>query len=91
MPQGLNLEWGSVGLGPWAAIGYSALFATTFAFIAWQTGIRRIGAIKILVYQYLVTITGVTSGIVFFGERLGIEKIAGGAVIPVGVYLARRQ
>jgi drug/metabolite transporter (DMT)-like permease len=34
---------------------------------------------------------GVTSGIVFFGEVLGIEKIVGGAIILVGVYLARRQ
>jgi drug/metabolite transporter (DMT)-like permease len=50
LPQGLSLEWGSVGGGPWAAIGYSALFGTAFAFSAWQTGIRRIGANKILVY-----------------------------------------
>jgi drug/metabolite transporter (DMT)-like permease len=91
LPQGLSLEWGSVGIGPWATIGYSALFATAFAFSAWQTGISRIGANKVLVYQYLVTITGVTSGIVFFGEVLGIEKIVGGAVILLGVYLARRQ
>jgi len=33
----------------------------------------------------------VTSGIVFFGETLGINKIVGGLVILVGVYLARRQ
>jgi drug/metabolite transporter (DMT)-like permease len=41
----------------------------------------------VLVYQYLVTVTG----IVFFGEVLGIEKIVGGTVILLGVYLARRQ
>jgi hypothetical protein len=33
----------------------------------------------------------VASGIIFFGETLGIEKIVGGAVILLGVYLARRQ
>ena len=44
-----------------------------------------------LVYQYLITVVGVTSGIVFFGETLGINKIAGGVVILLGVYLARRQ
>lgn len=91
LPQGLSLEWGSVEAGPWAAIVYSALFATTFAFSAWQRGISRIGANKVLVSQYLVTITGVTSGIVFFGEVLVTEKIIGGAVILLGVYLARRQ
>jgi drug/metabolite transporter (DMT)-like permease len=42
------------------------------------------------VYQYLITLTGVASGIVFFGERLGVGKILGGAVILFGVYLARR-
>jgi drug/metabolite transporter (DMT)-like permease len=39
----------------------------------------------------LITITGVASGIVFFSEVLGIEKLVGGAVILVGIYLARRQ
>jgi drug/metabolite transporter (DMT)-like permease len=43
------------------------------------------------VYQYLITLTGVVSGIVFFGEKLGVGKILGGAVILLGVYLARRR
>ncbi|HZC84320.1 MAG TPA: DMT family transporter, partial [Rubrobacter sp.] len=67
-PQLLDLEWGSVGAGPWAAVTYSAVFATAFAFSAWQRGISRIGANRVLVYQYLITVVGVTSGIVFFGE-----------------------
>ena len=86
-----DVEWGSLGLGPWAALVYSAVLATAFAFAAWQRGISRIGANRVLVYQYLITLTGVTSGIIFFGENLGAEKIVGGAVILVGVYLARRQ
>jgi drug/metabolite transporter (DMT)-like permease len=80
-----------VGTGAWAAVGFSAVFATAFAFSAWQTGISRIGANRVLVYQYLITITGVASGIVFFGEVLSIEKIVGGAIILIGVYLARRR
>jgi drug/metabolite transporter (DMT)-like permease len=90
-PQLLNLPWESVGAGPWAAVAYAGVFATAFAFSAWQRGISRIGANRVLVYQYLITIVGVTSGIVFFGETLGINKIVGGAVILLGVYLARRQ
>ena len=90
-PQLLSLQWGSVGVGPWAALAYSGIFATAFAFSAWQRGISRIGANRVLVYQYLITIVGVTSGIVFFGETLGINKIVGGIVILLGVYLARRQ
>jgi drug/metabolite transporter (DMT)-like permease len=90
-PYLTGLEWGSVGIGAWAAVGFSAVFATAFSFSAWQTGVSRIGANRVLVYQYLITITGVASGIVFFSEVLGIEKLVGGAVILVGIYLARRQ
>jgi drug/metabolite transporter (DMT)-like permease len=90
-PQLLSLEWGSVGVGRWAAVAYSGTFATAFAFSAWQRGISRIGANRVLVYQYFITIVGVTSGIVFFSETLSVNKIVGGIVILLGVYLARRQ
>jgi drug/metabolite transporter (DMT)-like permease len=83
--------WGSAGVGAWAAVAFSAVFATAFAFSAWQRGVSRIGANRVLVYQYLISLTGVASGVVFFGEVLGAEKIVGGAVTLVGVYLARRQ
>jgi len=81
----------SVGAGAWAAVGFSAVFATAFAFAAWQGGISRIGANRVLVYQYLITLTGVASGIAFFHENLGTSQLVGGAVILLGVYLARRQ
>jgi drug/metabolite transporter (DMT)-like permease len=90
-PYLTSLGWGSVGTGPWAAVAYAVVFATAFAFAGWQRGLSRIGANRALVYQYLITATGVTSGIVFFGETLGVNKIVGGAVILLGVYLARRQ
>ena len=91
LPYLPEVEWGSLGAGPWAALVYSAILATAFAFAAWQRGISRIGANRVLVYQYLITLTGVTSGVIFFGEDLTIDKILGGAIILVGVYLARRQ
>jgi drug/metabolite transporter (DMT)-like permease len=86
-----GLDWRNVGVGAWAAVIFSGVFATAFAFAAWQVGIGRIGANRVLVYQYLITLTGVASGIVFFDESIGIEKLVGGAVILAGVYLARRQ
>jgi drug/metabolite transporter (DMT)-like permease len=90
-PYLIGLEWDSAGGGAWAAVAFSAIFATAFSFSAWQTGVSRIGANRVLVYQYLITVTGVALGIVFFDEVLGTEKLVGGAVILVGVYLARRQ
>ncbi len=86
-----GLEWGSVTPAAWATVGYSAALATAFAFAAWQRGISRIGANRVLIYQYLITLTGVASGIVFFDESLGPEKLLGGAVILLGLYLSRRR
>src|SRR5918998_5872583 len=90
-PYSVGVEWESVGFGAWAAVAFSAVFAAAFTFSAWQKGIIRVGANRVLVYQYLITLVGVTSGIIFFGETLGINKIVGGTVILLGVYLARRQ
>ena len=90
VPSVPGVEWGRIGAGPLLAVGYAAVFATAFAFTAWQRGISRIGANRVLVYQYLITTVGVASGIVFFGESLGWSKIVGGVVILLGVYLARR-
>jgi drug/metabolite transporter (DMT)-like permease len=91
VPFFTRLEWEGVGMEAWAAVGFSAIFATAFAFSAWQTGVSRIGANRVLVYQYLISITGVASGIIFFEEVLGLEKLVGGAVTLLGVYMARRQ
>ena len=86
-----DVDPGSIGAGTWAAVVFAAVFATAFTFAAWQRGISRLGTNRVLVYQYLITLTGVASGIVFFNESLGLSKILGGAVILIGIYLARRQ
>ncbi len=49
------------------------------------------GANRALVYQYLINLVGVASGVLLLGEDLTATKILGGAVILLGVYLARRR
>ena len=90
VPGLLDVEWEAVSRGAWEAVAYSTLLVAAFGFAAWQAGISRIGANRVLVYQYLITLVGVTAGVLLLGESLTINKILGGAVILVGVYLARR-
>ena len=87
----IRADWGAVSAGAWAAAAYSALAVAAFAFSAWQWGISRIGANRVLVYQYLVTLTGVLSSVLLLGEGLGKEQLIGAAFIFCGVYLGRRQ
>src|SRR5215211_2490692 len=86
-----SMDWGGVSAGGWAAAAYSALLVAAFGFTSWQRGISRIGANRMLVYQYLVTLVGVVAGVVLFAESFGIDKVLGGAILLAGVYLARRQ
>ena len=83
--------WGEVGAGAWAAFAYSTVLVAAFGFWAWQRGISGVGANRALVYQYLINLVGVASGVLLLGEDLTATKILGGAVILSGVYLARRR
>ncbi len=87
----LRMDWGAVSAGGWAAFAYSALVVAAFGFVSWQRGVSRIGANRMLVYQYLVTLVGVVSGVVLFSEGFGIDRAIGAAILLAGVYLARRQ
>ena len=49
VPFFTGLGWEGVGVGAWAAVAFSAVFATAFAFSAWQMGVSRIGANRVLV------------------------------------------
>ena len=91
LPGILSVDWDAMSVGVWAAVAYSTALVAAFGFFAWQKGASHLGANKVLVYQYLITFVGVTSGIMLLGEGLGVEKIIGGAIILFGVYLARRQ
>jgi drug/metabolite transporter (DMT)-like permease len=85
-----SVKWDSVGLGSWTAVIYSTVLASAFAIAAWQANVSRLGANRVLVYMYLVTLVGLTFSVLLLGEGLGVEKVAGALVILVGVYLARR-
>ncbi len=86
-----NLDWGAVSAAGWGAFAYSTVVVAAFGFTFWQRGLSRIGANRMLVYQYLITLVGVIAGVVIFGEGFGIDKAVGAAILLGGVYLARRQ
>jgi drug/metabolite transporter (DMT)-like permease len=85
-----SVGWGSVGASSWMAAAYSTVLCSAFAIAAWQVNVSRLGANRVLVYLYLVTLVGLMASVVVLGEDLGIAKIAGAAAILLGVYLARR-
>ena len=85
-----SVRWGSVSAASWTATAYSTVLCSGFAIAAWQLNVHRLGANRVLVYLYLVTLVGLIASVVLLGEGLGASKVAGAAVILLGVYLARR-
>ena len=86
-----SMDWGAVSAGGWAAFAYSALVVAAFGFVLCPRRASRIGANRILVYQYLVRRVGVVSDVLLFTQGLEIDKAIGAAILLAGVYLARRQ
>jgi drug/metabolite transporter (DMT)-like permease len=87
----LDVDLGSLDGPVWLAALYSALCSSAFGFAAWGWGVSHVGANRVLVYQYLVTLTGVSTGILLLGEDFGPGQLVGAAIILAGVYLARSR
>jgi drug/metabolite transporter (DMT)-like permease len=87
----LDAGWVEASARAWEALAYSTLLVAAFGFWAWQRGVSQVGANRVLVYQYLITLVGVAAGVILLGESLTANKVLGGAVILLGVYLARRR
>lgn len=89
------VDWGVdyASIGGWVvfAVLYSTFLSSAFGFVAWQRGVSAVGANRVLIYQYLVAVTGVSAGVVLLGESFGAGQMLGAAVILFGVYLARRR
>jgi drug/metabolite transporter (DMT)-like permease len=91
LPGFLDAGWAGVSGRAWEALAYSTLLVAAFGFWAWQKGVSQVGANRVLIYQYLITLVGVAAGVLVLGESLTANKVLGGAVILLGVYLARKR
>src|SRR5215208_6362862 len=91
LPGFLDAGWADASGRAWEALAYSTLLVAAFGFWAWQRGVSQVGANRVLIYQYLITLVGVAAGVLLLGESLTANKVLGGAIILLGVYLARRR
>jgi drug/metabolite transporter (DMT)-like permease len=89
LPGFLDAGWADASGRAWEALAYSTLLVAAFGFWAWQRGVSQVGANRVLIYQYLITLVGVTAGVLLLGESLTANKVLGGVIILLGVYLAR--
>jgi drug/metabolite transporter (DMT)-like permease len=63
---------------------YVGIFPTVIAFLAWNEGVRRVGPNHAMAFYNMLAVYGALFGILFLGERLSLELLAGGALVIAG-------
>jgi len=84
-------DYGSVPLVGWAALAYSAILAGVVTNLLYYAGVRRVGASRAAVYQYLQSFLGVALAVVLLQEPFGLLQAVGGLVVVASVVLSRQD
>ncbi|EJO93376.1 hypothetical protein A471_13215 [Ectopseudomonas mendocina DLHK] len=87
LAQGVQLALNVANL---SAIAYTAVFASLLAYLAWNHGIRVVGAAKAALTNYLMPVFTALLGWVLLNESLQLYHWLGAAMIFGGLLLATR-
>lgn len=89
IPGLITLEYSNVSLPAYGGALYSGIFAIGVAYLAWNYGIRQVGAVRTSTFQNLVPVLGVILGYLLLGETLTVLQYFGAASVILGIVLAR--
>ena len=88
-PSLAGVDWSQVSASAWAWTIASALLALNLSYLLWNTAVQRIGSSKTAIYSNLVPVFAVGSAVIWLGEAVNAAKLAGAALIILGVVAAR--
>ena len=69
----------------WGAVVYLGVVMTALGYYLWNTLIRRHEVGTVAPFLLLLPVFSILGGMLFLGEQPGLEKLAGGLVILLGV------
>ena len=90
VPDLLRMDFAALSAGTWLILVFSALFAISFGYIIWNTGVKRLGQARTATYNNLPPIIALAIGTLLLGEPVTPQKLIGAAVVLVGVTITRR-
>lgn len=85
----LAQDFSRISSEAWLALGYSAVFASVFAYIAWFKGVADLGPTKLMLYAYLIPLVGVLTAVLTLKEPFTLLHWAGAATVFLGIGLVR--
>lgn len=68
-----------------------SVFGSALVYVVWMSALTEVPLNKANAFSFLVPIFGLTMGVVFYGETLGISKVIGISLAVIGVLLVTRK
>jgi drug/metabolite transporter (DMT)-like permease len=75
----------------WLGALYVGVFASAAAFFLWNRGVVRVGPARAAPLMYLMPLYASVLSALFIGEGVQAYQLAGGALVLLGVWLARAR
>ena len=72
-------------------LGFLGIFCSTVAYMCYNYGMRRLGATAASVYNNVIPVFSLLLALAIGQERLSVLKVAGMAVVLVGLTIAQRK
>jgi len=91
LPFLIKLNWSGISWVGFGGILYSGALSIGIAYIIWNNGVKKIGAVRTAAYQNLVPVLGLIFGLVLLGEELTVLQYIGAGSVIAGIILARKK
>lgn len=89
LPFMVQLDWSGISPAGFGGILYSGALSVGLAYILWNSGVSKIGAVRTAAYQNLVPVLGLLFGVILLGEELTILQYIGAIFVIAGIVMAR--
>jgi drug/metabolite transporter (DMT)-like permease len=89
-PAALAQDWTALSPAAWASLAWTIVVPVYLAWSLWAWVIARAGVGRTAVFMFLVPVAGGVASRLLFGETFDVLKLAGAALILVGLGLVRR-
>lgn len=91
IPEMSATNWSGISAAAYGGVVYSGALSIGLAYLIWNNGLARVGAIRTAAYQNLVPVMGLVFGVVLLNEQLNVFQYSGSAVVVAGIVLTRRS
>ncbi len=89
IPSLMETDFTSISLKAYGGLVYSGLLSVGVAYLVWNNGIVKIGAVRTATYQNLVPVLGLFFGVMILDEELTLFQYIGALSVIAGIVMAR--